>query len=159
MSVPVCVFVIWILPKTRVDKQWAQPDQKMNQIELKKSSHTHAHTHTCSIFLTHTTKHTHTHTNALKERATESECPPHILTSSHILILLKLSGTRSPTLPHTYRLQKWKPKTCCSLVWSLTLEQYTHTHTYTCFDRGDWCGVATVSRIDKIIGLFCKRDL
>jgi len=28
----------------------------------------------------------------------------------------------------------------------------THAHTYS-------CGVATVSRIDKIIGLFCKRDL
>ena len=65
------------------------------------------------------------------------------------------TATLSLTCAHSYtRIQAHTHSRILSLFISSSLS-LTHTHS----NEGERCGVATISRLLKIIGLFCKRVL
>ena len=99
-------------------------------------THTHncmdsicAHTHALSFFHTHTHSHTYTHSTIVRIAYVHTHTFSFSLTHTH-------SHTHSHTHTHT------------TIVWTA----YMHPLTI-CY------GVATMSRLLKIIGLFCKRAL
>jgi len=127
-------------------------------IPTQKRTRTRTHLHTCARARTHTHTHTyiHTHTHAtctLSNVHARACAHTHTLTHTH---------THSHTHKHVYTLTNLAPYT---LLWShLLCPPHTHMHVQLCcMHLWAWgCGyvegyaVATIGRLLKIIGLFCR---
>jgi len=108
---------------------------------------------------THRHGHRHRHRHSLRNRHRHRQTHTHIrpLAFSRLFAsLLSISDTSLldtsivSSLRHTY--------TYTYRQTDRQTDSQTDRHPY-CAARGEWYGVASVSRIDKIIGLFCKRAL
>ena len=125
-------------------------------------THTHTYTHT------YTYKHTNTHTSSNTHMELFATKEPSMLISPN---------KHTHTHPHTYTCTHTRGAIRHQGTWYVNISEQTHTHTHThthihththkytrecTHTRGvvrhqeTWYGVATVSRIDKIRGLFCR---
>ena len=111
-------------------------------------SHTHTHTHSLALSLslshTHTHAHTHTHTHTHTYKYANAHAHTHKLSLTHTNMCIDRFMYVSPRTHYTN-----SPTTYSYFQLYISVHQ-THTSSY---------GVASTSRLLKIIGLFCKRAL
>ena len=132
----------------------------MTNAPLLHSSHTHTHTHT------HTQTHTHTHTHTLTPVKNGSHVNKWSSSSRSSSTTLQHTATHCNTLQHTATHCNTLQHTvthCNTHTYSAVIHCDTYTHSASSRSSSSVIfsgyGVATISRLLKIIGLFCKRAL
>jgi len=114
--------------------------------------HTHTHTHTCNDTHIHTHRHAHTHTQACNDTHIHKHPSMHPHTCSQLCV--RGHGVRASTARGIWNV-------ACLRHFGLLLRHYFHPRIDACrtSQKSAQYGVATISRLNKNIGLFCERAL
>jgi len=126
--------------------------------DINRSALSLSHTHTLSIFLSHTHKYSlylslfHAHILFLSLSLSHTHTHSISLSLTH-------THTHSLSLSFTYTFAFYLSLSHTHILFLSLSLFHTHILFLGYMKRGQGHGVASVSRIDKIIGLFCKRAL